>query len=484
MGTRSDAGPATFDAPENLLLPALADLAGPQGEVEIRQHTFTDLYLDTAGADLARAGVSLRRRSGSLGTTWLLRLPPGTTPAELTSRSTMHAAPPALVAATQGVTRGAELRPVAELSTQQTLTRLVGVDGRLRAEVADERVSSTTLGDASRLDHWRVLTLRPGDSDEADVEPVATRLREAGARPAERPGPLERALGLPEQPVLPAADTLADLVGRYVAEQCDQIARGDLSLRIGQPSVHATRVAVRRLRSTLRIFADLLDPEPAHRLELELVWWAGLLGEVRDREVLAERFASQLATLPPELVLGPVAADIDATLSRERAEHLRRLQQEVAEPRLLALLEALARWRAEPPLLEGASAPAEGVRSYVKGADRKARRRLRSAARHEPGQAQEELLHRARKAAKRARYAAELAQPAWAGATRRIGRGKQVQEVLGEHQDSVVAMEFLLRAGAQAGTRRGRNGFTYGLLLEAERQRATRVWRELTKIDP
>ena len=483
MATPPAAGPATFDVADDVLLPDLADLAGPQGEVEFRQHSFTDAYRDTPGADLAAAGVSLRRRTGSLGISWLLQLPPGTVPAQLVSRSRAHAVPPAMAAATQGLTHGAELLPVAELSTQQTLTRLVGVDGRLRAEVVDDRVSSTTLGDTSRLDHWRMLTLRPGDSDQPDAEPVASRLRAAGARPAERPGPLERALGVPRQPATPKAHTLGDLVGRYVSEQCDQIARGDLALRLGQPSVHATRVAVRRLRSTVRIFGDLLDPEPSHRLEQELVWWAGLLGEVRDREVLGSRFASQLSALPAELVLGPVAADIDATLSRERASHLRRLQEEVAGPRVLALLESLARWRAEPPLLEGASAPADAVRAYVKAADRKARRRIREAARVEPGHAQEEQLHRARKAAKRARYAAELAQPAWSRAASRVARGKQVQEVLGEHQDSVVAMAFLLRAGAAAGSRRGRNGFTYGLLLEAERQRTTRVWRQLKKIN-
>jgi hypothetical protein len=64
-----------------------------------------------------------------------------------------------------------------------------------------------------------------------------------------------------------------------------------------------------------------------------------------------------------------------------------------------------------------------------------------------------------------------------------VARGKEVQEVLGEHQDGVVAMAFLLRAGAAAGSRRGRNGFTYGLLLEAERRRTADVWRQLKKIN-
>lgn len=477
MARRPDDRAQTLAADEDLLLPDLADLAAADGGTDVRQHRLTDLYLDTAGADLAAGGTSLRRRSGDRGTSWLLRLPAGSTPAELTSRSNARSVPAALVAATLGLTRGQELEPVAELSTQQTLTRLLGPDGQLLVEVVDERISSTTLGDESRLDHWRTLTVVPGEGDGADHEPVVARLLQAGARSVKPSGPLERAQQTSAAAPRPESETLADLVGRYVAEQCDQIARGDLALRLGEPQVHRTRVAIRRLRSTLRIYADLLDPEPSRRLEEELVWWAGLLGEVRDREVLAERLAEQVAALPPELVLGPVAADIDAILSRERAEHLRHVQAELSGARVLTLLETLARWRTEPPVLESASAPAEGVRSYVKASDRKARRRLMAAGRQEEGPEQEEQLHSARKAAKRSRYAAELAEPVWPRAALRIQRAKELQTVLGEHQDSVVTSAFLLRAGAVAGVRRGRNGFTYGLLLGAERERAARVRR-------
>lgn len=481
MVTRTDARPA-LTAPDDLLLPDLADLAGPEGAVEVRQHSLTDSYLDTEPRDLAAAGASLRRRSGPVETGWLLRLPEGSTPAELSSRSRAGSPPEPLSAAALGLTRGQALRPVAEVTTQQTVTRLVGADGQLRAEVVDERVSSSTLGHETRLDHWRTLAVRPGEDGDATAS-VLARLRAAGARLDEGPGPLERALGLVAPPAAPVTQTLADLIGRYVAVQCEQIARGDLALRLGEPRVHRTRVAIRRLRSTLRVFADLLDPEPVQRLEAELVWWAGLLGEVRDREVLATRLAGHLAALPPELVLGPVAADIDATLSRERAQHLRRAEAELPGPRLLALLETLTRWRTEPPFLEGASAPADGVQAYVKVASRKARRRLHLAAREEPGPQQEEALHRARKAAKRARYAAELAEPAWPRAAQHARRAEELQTLLGEHQDSVVSAVFLLRAGAAAGSRRGHNGFTYGLLLGEERRRAAKVRRRVGRLD-
>ncbi len=405
---------------------------------------------------------------------------PGTRPPELTVLSAEADPPPAILAAALGLTRGQALRLVVEVSTQQTVTRLVDANGGALAEVVDERVSSTTVGDASRLDHWRTMTVRPGH-DPGATKAVTSRLREVGARSADVRGPLERALGLTVWPPVAPAETLAELLGRHVAEQCDEIAAGDLALRLGEPRVHRTRVAVRRLRSTLRTFADLLDPEPTQRLEDELVWWAGLLGEVRDREVLAARIAAQLSALPPELVLGPIAGDVDATLAGERAEHLRRVEAELEGERLLALLETLLRWRTEPPFLEGASAPAEAVRPYVRAAKRMARRRLRRAAREERGRQQEERLHRARKAAKRARYAAEMAEPVWPRARRHARRAEKLQTLLGEHQDGVVSAAFLLRAGSSTAGEQGRNGFTYGLLLAGERQRVAEVRRKVRR---
>ncbi len=480
MVTRTTVCLPVLDAPDDLLLPDVVDLAGAEGTVEVVQHALDDSYLDTTDGDLAAGGVSLRRRSGPVEEGWLLRLPAGTMPPELASPGAGANPPPALLAAALGLTRGGTVRPVVEVSTQRTVTRLADPDGEVLAEVVDERASSTTLGDVSRLDHWRTVTVRPGHDPRA-ASTVVTRLREAGARPADARGPLERALGLRVWPPVARAESLADLLGRHVAEQCDQIAAGDLALRLGEPRVHRTRVAVRRLRSTLRTFADLLDPEPTQRLEDELVWWAGLLGEVRDREVLSDRITAQLSALPPELVLGPVAADVDATLAGERAERLQQVESELEGERLLALLETLLRWRTEPPFLEGASAPAEDVRPYVRAASQTARRRLRQAAREVPGPEQEERLHRARKAAKRARYAAEIAEPVWPRARRHVRRAEKLQTLLGEHQDSVVTAAFLLRAGAASGGEQGRNGFTYGLLLAGERERAARIRRKVRR---
>jgi CHAD domain-containing protein len=77
-----------------------------------------------------------------------------------------------------------------------------------------------------------------------------------------------------------------EVIGDYLAEQCTVIIDSEAALRAGEDVIHKARVAVRRLRSTIRVFADLFDAEQAARLEEELVWWAGLLGKVRDMDIL------------------------------------------------------------------------------------------------------------------------------------------------------------------------------------------------------
>ena len=54
-------------------------------------------------------------------------------------------------------------------------------------------------------------------------------------------------------------------------------------------------------------------------------------------------------------------------------------------------------------------------------------------------------------------------------------RGSHVQKVLGEHQDSAVALGTLRTLGAHAGNTDGENGFTFGLLYGLELQAARRA---------
>ena len=119
--------------------------------------------------------------------------------------------------------------------------------------------------------------------------------------------------------------------------------------------MHKTRVAARRLRSTLRIFADVVEAAPAEELDNELKWYADLLGQVRDRDVLSSRLVKQIADLPPEHVRGPVEAEIMKTLDAGLEDAVRRLDRAMRTRRYRHLMRLLRGWRAGPPLTDTAS---------------------------------------------------------------------------------------------------------------------------------
>jgi CHAD domain-containing protein len=257
------------------------------------------------------------------------------------------------------------------------------------------------------------------------------------------------------------------VIRRYLEEQDDALVTGDLGLRRGLDGmIHPTRVGTRRFRSTLRVFADYVDPDRARAFDAELSWYAALLGEVRDREVQRARFAKAIAALPDEQVLGPVAARIDEYLWAEQATHRKALDKAMNGRRYLALLRESQDWVTDPPFTDLAARKPTELRSAVRAAARKVSKHL--AAGVGPG-ADDEELHKARKAGKRARYAAELAHPVVGKKARNsVKRYQDLQDILGDHQDGVVAADLLRRIAAGTAQYPDENGFTYGLLYAQE----------------
>lgn len=261
-----------------------------------------------------------------------------------------------------------------------------------------------------------------------------------------------------------AVEALTD----YLNTQLDEIAAGDAGLRSGDDPIHDTRVAIRRLRSTLRVFRKVLDGPAVGDMDDELKWFAGLLGEVRDCHVQSRRFSEALDELPETLVLGPVRSRIRNELKAIELPARTRVSEAMESERYLALTAVLRDWRADPPVAAGLTR--KQLRKRTDRARHKANKRLAEALDGGSG----EMLHRARKAAKRARYAAELCRPIDKGAKRTIKRYKHIQQVLGDHQDAEVATATLRRLAIAAGTTPGENGFTYGLLYAREQRIATR----------
>ena len=264
--------------------------------------------------------------------------------------------------------------------------------------------------------------------------------------------------------------TVRDLIGAYLAEQCTVLIDSEAQLRAGEDVIHTTRVAVRRLRSTIRVFADLFDPAEADQLESELIWWATLLGEVRDLDILTERQAALLAALQPELILGPVSSTIQTELATRRKRATDDLTDALNSERYRKLVGLIHHWRSDPPFTAAADSPTDAIEATIKKAKKKARKRLSTAvAVRRAEEPSEELFHRARKASKRYRYAVEAAAPVWGSkADKIVAQRKDLQDLLGSHQDGIVSAAFLRELGARVGIRSGQNGFSYGILYARE----------------
>ncbi|MGZ4600544.1 MAG: CHAD domain-containing protein [Oryzihumus sp.] len=263
------------------------------------------------------------------------------------------------------------------------------------------------------------------------------------------------------------------VVGDYLDRQVAVLRHAGPALMKGDPAaVHDARVAARRARCTLATFAEVLatsDPEP---LLAELRWWGGVVGAVRDVQVLHLRWQPLLAELA-DVVAADAVAWLEGELGQRRRVAVAALRQAQAGDRHADLVAALV--AAASP----ASPPGSGLRAAalaLPGLVRRACRRMDRAARRVDVAGSEgsraHRLHDVRKAAKRARYAAELCAPALgAPAADLAARMESVQEVLGERQDSAHAQQVLLELMSAPGAG-GPEGFVCGALWSAEQQLA------------
>src|SRR5207302_1981585 len=192
--------------------------------------------------------------------------------------------------------RSRQLVTVARLKTVRTGVTLRDTEGSRVADVVDDEVSVYDgRRVAARFREVEVELLSDGRSRMDLLGAVVDRLVAAGCRD-EPPVPKvvralgHRALEAPDVVVDELADTATagDLVRVAIAASVQRLTRHDPGVRVGDDpeDVHQARVATRRLRSDLRTFASLLDPDWAASLVEELRWLGGVLGDVRDADVL------------------------------------------------------------------------------------------------------------------------------------------------------------------------------------------------------
>lgn len=442
----------------------------------------TATYLDTVDLRLAAAGITLRRRTGGQDAGWHLKLPHGADRLEVhrpPGRSATRA-PADLVALVRSVVRDRALAPVARIRTVRRVHRLLAEDGSTLVEVADDQVVGEALGEQLTTSGWREVEAELVEGDRRALRRVGKALTAAGAEPAGYASKLRRTLG--DTPVAHAPARAVDgerqdhagaVVLGYLADQVAELLHRDPQVRLDQDdAVHRMRVATRRLRSALATFRPLFEAGAGDPLREELKWLAGELGHARDAEVMREHLLAAVDDLPADLVLGPVQARLDHELRQTYRQAHDRLLAELDGSRYLALLDALDAFLAAPPFSAAADRPAgPELRRLTRRSLRRVEAAMTAAHAPEPiapdagpSGAGDARLHEVRKAAKRARYAAEAVAPVVGRPARRFAKQMSVlQETLGDHQDALVAQDRLRELAVQAHLA-GENTFTYGLL--------------------
>jgi CHAD domain-containing protein len=465
----------------------LPDLSGVAGVATVADRGVVHLdatYYDTADERLAACGITLRRRSGGSDAGWHLKLP--VAPGE---REEIHAplsdtVPGELVSLVRSRIRDAELLPLVRLRSDRDLRHLLAPDGTLLAEASADTVHAERLGGGVGAAHWTEIEVELADGgDPAFLDTVDKRLRKAGVRPAAAPSKLARALAetAPDRTrgPAPAGDPVSagDHVLAYARAQRDALVALDPAVRRDTAdAVHDMRVATRRLRSTFTSFGAVLDRSVTDPVGDELKWLAGVLGADRDREVLTERLTAALGEVPDDLVHGPFAERLRHWSGAEHGGARARLLGVLDSRRHLALLDALDALLADPPLRKAAGKePGEVLAKAVRKDFRKVSALVERALGLGPGTERDIALHEARKKAKRTRYAAEAAVPVLGKPAKSMVRSmKELQSLLGEHQDAVMARQALRELAAVAHAA-GEDTFTHGLLHERERRRAADV---------
>ena len=233
----------------------------------------------------------------------------------------------------------------------------------------------------------------------------------------------------------PAALTLRSALGVHLRA----LAAAEDGVRAGEVEpVHQLRVATRRLRATLVLFAPLVPKALSRFAERELAWLGTAVGSVRDLDVLDEAIANLARRLDPELrgTLGPIAVAI-----RERRAVARdALAKTLASARCRRL-------RTRIGSFAGSRLPTTTDGRLGELAPRLLRPILRTtvrAGRRVKAESSPAEVHRLRVRVKRLRYALETLRAANDKATvKLLRRLVRLQDLLGDYQDAVTQSAWL-----------------------------------------
>jgi inorganic triphosphatase YgiF len=182
-----------YEADADFVLPDLRGLGVSARAARPRRYYLSATYFDTDDLDLIKNRITLRRRVGGPDEGWHLKRP-----VRKDTRQELHVplgegpaadagtVPSMLAAQVEDITRGQRLRPIAILDTERTVVTLTSPAGEALAEVADDRVTATRLGEPGDEPlMWREIEVEVVAESAAALgllEAAGQVLRNAGAR--------------------------------------------------------------------------------------------------------------------------------------------------------------------------------------------------------------------------------------------------------------------------------------------------------------
>ena len=284
-------------------------------------------------------------------------------------------------------------------------------------------------------------------------------------------------------PALSADDDARAAARRVLAFHLAAFEREASTARAGDvEAVHQIRVATRRLRATLRLFAPMLPASIVGTVAEGLSWLGRGIGGVRDLDVLALAIAASGRRLGDDAraALGPLEHDV---LER-RGVALAELARILDTPQCRRLLARLTQLTVSRPAARGAVRLGDVAADLVRPLLRAGQRAGRDLDEETPAVG----LHRLRVRVKRLRYACEtLAALAGDDMRPALRRMVRLQDLLGEHQDAVTQAAWL-RAYAGSAQLPPATLLSTGALVDRLdrharklRARVPRVWRRFDR---
>jgi CHAD domain-containing protein len=444
-----------FDVGDSAAVPDLTAIPG----VALTEPPVTDhleaSYFDTGRLDLAVRGITLRRRTGGTDDGWHLKMPAG-----MDQQGKIHEplgqpekVPDTLKDRLLVYTRGRALQRVARISTERTTHRLHDEEGAHIADLSDDKVHAEAFLPAGLTTQWRQWEMEAAPGWDSILDAAAETLEAAGASPSEHRAKLARTFG-PRWPAPPEAWRRAPrkkgpveaVAIAYVGDQIRTLLELDHGVRWEEPdAVHQMRSTTRRVRSGLATYKTLFTKSRVRDLQRELKWLAGMLGAVRDAEVLRTRILDSIRALPEAHGTGPLFAAVEQDLVSSYDAAYRQLVRTLGSDRYFRLLDALESFRDQPPTKAAGSRPARKASpKLVNKVAKRLDRAQRAAAKADAGEQRDVALHQIRKDAKRLRFAAESVELIHGKPARKLAKSaKGLQRILGEHQDSVIGRAYL-----------------------------------------